>query len=147
MYMDQNIDTYCLMTSLCAFMSIQPGMILPGHQNPFDPFELPGSNIVSGTLLMEETIRVRKGYEYQECPTMVNMITSFFLFACYFGLDLHNKAWFHLREATTFAHILGMHKEETYVTLDAIDASRRRRFFWLLVITERSVSDALAIRT
>jgi len=134
-FVDQDIDTYCLLTSLCAFMMIQPGMPIPG--DPLGLDSMPGANLVSGTLLMEETLRVRKSYDYLENSTLNSLVTSFFLFGCYFGLDLHNKAWFHLREATTLAHILGMQKEDTYSQFDAIEASRRRRLYWLLFVTER----------
>lgn len=136
MYADQNVDTYCLLTSLCAFMMIQPGMGIPG--DPLGLDSLPGANIVSGNLLLDETLRVRKSYDHLETPTMNSLVTSFFLFGCYFGLDLHNKAWFHLREATTLAHILGMQKEDTYLQFDAVEASRRRRLYWLLFVTERA---------
>ncbi|KAH9212842.1 hypothetical protein DL95DRAFT_426401 [Leptodontidium sp. 2 PMI_412] len=91
-----------------------------------------------GNLLMEETLRVRKSYDHLETPTLNNLATSFFLFGCFFGLDLHNKAWFHLREATTLAHILGLRKEDTYLQFDAIDSSRRSRLYWLLFVTERA---------
>jgi len=136
MYMDQNLDTYCLMTSLCAFMMIQPGMPLPGG-DPYGLDSMPGANIVSGTLLMEETVRVRKSYDYLDSPTLNSLCTSYFLFGCYYGLDLHDKAWFHLREATTLAHLIGMTKEETYMQFDSVEASRRRRLYWLLFVTER----------
>ncbi|TAQ85776.1 hypothetical protein B7494_g5901 [Chlorociboria aeruginascens] len=135
-YVDQNVDTYCLLTSLCAFMMIQPGMGIPG--DPLGLDSLPGANLVSGTMLMEETLRVRKSYDHLESPTLNSLVTSYFLYGSYFGLDLHNKAWFHLREATTLAHILGMQKEDTYLQLDQIEASRRRRLYWLLFTTERS---------
>ena len=135
MYADQNVDTYCLLTSLCAFMMIQPGMGIPG--DPLGLDSMPGANLVSGNLLMEETLRVRKSYDHLETPTLSSLVTSFFLFGCYFGLDLHNKAWFHLREATTLAHILGLTKEETYLQFDAVESSRRRRLYWLLFVTER----------
>ncbi len=135
-YVDRDTETYCLMTSLCAFMMIQPGMPIPG--DPLGLDSMPGANLLSGTMLMEETLRVRKGYDHLESPSQCSLITSYFLFGCYYGLDLHNKAWFHLREATTLAHILGMNKEETYHQFDMIDSSRRRRLYWLLFVTERA---------
>lgn len=135
-YADRDVDTYCLLTSLCAFMMIQPGMGIPG--DPLGLDSLPGANLVSGNLLMEETLRVRKSYDHLETPTLNSLVTSFFLFGCYFGLDLHNKAWFHLREATTLAHILGLQKEETYLQYDVVESSRRRRLYWLLFVTERA---------
>ncbi|KAI5865385.1 fungal-specific transcription factor domain-containing protein [Durotheca rogersii] len=136
MYLDQHPDTYCLVTSLCAWMMFQPGMSVPGVDPLLD--HLPGANIASATVLIEETIRVRKGYEYQEPPTLSNLCTSYFLFCSYYALDMHDKAWFHLREATTLAHIIGMNKEEAYLRYDNIEASRRRRLYWLLFVTERA---------
>ncbi|EJT76082.1 C6 zinc finger protein [Gaeumannomyces tritici R3-111a-1] len=135
--METNVDIYCLLTSLCAFMMLQPGMSMPGG-DPYGLDVMPGANIVTGTLLMEETIRVRKAYDHIESPTPNSLCTSYFLFACYYALDLHDKAWFHLREATTVAHMTGMTKEDSYVGYDNASASRRRRLYWLLFVTERA---------
>jgi len=144
LYADQNVDTYCLLTSLCAFMMIQPGMGVSTN----DPLGLDsfGGGLLQGNMLLEETLRVRKSYDHLESPTQSSLVTSFFLFACYFGLDMHNKAWFHLREATTLAHILGLHKEETYSQFDAVESSRRRRLYWLLFVTERYKLSTTSIR-
>lgn len=138
LYFDQNLDTYCLLTSLCAFMMFQPGMSM----QPVDPLGLDsmaGTNIVTGTLLMEETIRVRKSYDYTENSTLNAICTSYFLFACYNTLDIHEKAWLHIREAGTLIHLGYLHKEETYLRFDNVEASRRRRLYWLLLVTERFV--------
>ncbi|KAI0598890.1 hypothetical protein F4775DRAFT_553457 [Biscogniauxia sp. FL1348] len=136
MFMDQNLDTYCLLTSLCAYMMFQPGMGLPGA----DPLleHMPGAHIVSGTLLMEETIRVRKGFDYLDSPSLNSLCTSYFLFCSYYALDMHDKAWFYLREATTLAHMFGLTKEEAYLQYDNVESSRRRRLYWLLFVTERA---------
>ncbi len=104
LYMDANLDTYCFLTSLCALMMLQPGMAMPGAAaDPFSLDTMPGANIVSGTVLLEETIRVRKGYDYLESPSLNALCTSYFVSSCYFALELHDKAWYHLREATTLA--------------------------------------------
>jgi hypothetical protein len=146
MYMDQNLDTYCLLTSLCAFVCLQPGMVMPGagmQNDPFNPDMMFGGNIVTSTLLMEETIRVRKGYDFVASPTANSLCTSYFLFAVHHGLEMHDKAWFHLREATTLAHLARMNEEQAYLQYDSndsVDASRRRRLYWLLFVTERFVA-------
>ena len=133
---DGSIETYCLIASLCAFMMIQPGVKVPeGLAAPGDSSST--ANLVTGTTLLDEVLRVRKGHEYVETPTTTTIMTSFFLFGCYFGLDKHNTAWFHLREATTLAQILGMQDERNYMSGDLIESSRRRRLFWLLFVTER----------
>ncbi|KAJ0108122.1 colonial-26 [Diaporthe amygdali] len=135
-YMDQNLDAYCLLAALSAFMMIQPGMTIPG--DPYGLDSMPGANIVSSTVLLEETIRVRKGFDYTDNPTMNTLCTSYFLFACYYGLEMHEKAWFHLREASTMIQIIGMNKEEAYVQFDDVESARRRRLYWLFFVTERA---------
>jgi len=136
MFLDQNPDVYCILTSLSAFMMFQPGMSLPSG----DPLleHMPGAHIVSGTLLMEEAIRVRRGLDYLESPTLNSLCTSYFLFGSYYALEMHEKAWYYLREATTLAHMCGMTKEESYLQYDNIESSRRRRLYWLLFVTERA---------
>lgn len=138
-YMDQSLDTYCLLTSLCALMMIQPGMGIPGG-DPYGLDSMPGANIVSSTVLIEETIRVRKGFDHTESPSLNTLCTSYFLFACYYGLDMHEKAWFHLREAATMIHILNLNREEAYAQLDPVESSPRRRLYWLVFVTERYVA-------
>ena len=134
--MDNSIEAYCLGMSLCAYMLIQPNMVLP----PGVSSDVEGASHMSlplGHILLQEALRVRKGFEYVENPSIWSVITSFFLFGSYFCLDKHNTAWAHLREASTLAHIVGMHEEESYVSLDLIESSRRRRLYWLLFVTER----------
>lgn len=135
-YLDQSPDTYCLLTSICAFMMLQPGMAIPGG-DPFGLDSMPGANIVSSNVLVEETMRVRKGFDYIEPPSFNTICTSYFLFACHYGLDMHDKAWFHLREAATMIHLVGMNREEAYAQLDPVESSRRRRLYWLVFVAER----------
>ncbi|KAI9707432.1 MAG: hypothetical protein M1836_000393 [Candelina mexicana] len=116
MNIESSLDTYCLFSSLCAFILIQPGVECPS---------VDGSP--SGTTLLEETLRIRKRYDYVETATPATVTTSFFLFGCCFGLNKHNTAWFHLREATTLAQILGMQHESTYQTGDRAYALQRHR--------------------
>jgi len=132
LFMDQSLDNYCLMTSLCAFMMFQPGMTIPG----VDPLHF-GANIMSGNMLIDETIRVRKGYDHLESPSLNTLCTSYLLFASYHSMELYDKAWYHLREATTLAVMLGMTNEDTYRNYDQCDGSRRRRLYWLLFMAER----------
>jgi len=136
--MEQSVEAYCLVVSLCAYMMIQPNMNLP--PGAFQDLEVqPQPSIELGQLLLQETLRVRKGYDYVETPTIWTVITSFFLFGSYFCLDKHNTAWFHLREATTLAQIMGMHDEAHYtLSGDVIEESRKRRLYWLLFVTERA---------
>lgn len=135
-YLEQSLDTYCLLASLCAFMMLQPGMTIPGSE-PYGLDNVPGANIVSSNVLVEETLRVRKGFDYIEPPSFNTICTSYFLFACHYGLEMHDKAWFYLREAATMIHMVGMNREEAYAQLDPVDSSRRRRLYWLIFVAER----------
>ncbi|KHN97278.1 C6 zinc finger domain containing protein [Metarhizium album ARSEF 1941] len=137
LYMEQNRDAYCLLTSLCAFIMLQPGMSMPAG-DPYNLDMVPGANIISSQLLLEECLRVRKGYEYLDCITLNSLATNFFLFGCCHGQEMHDRAWYYLREATTMMHMAGMDKEEHYMQLDASEACRRRRLFWLFFSVERA---------
>ncbi|KAK5111124.1 hypothetical protein LTR62_005323 [Meristemomyces frigidus] len=135
--MNNNVEAYCLVMSLCAYMMIQPNLVLP--PGAFEGLEvMPQSTLSLGITLLQETARVRKAYDYVEAPTVWTVITSFFMFGSNFCLDKHNTAWFHLREATTLAQVMGMHNEEHYQMMDLAESSRRRRLYWLLFVTERA---------
>lgn len=94
------------------------------------------SNVSMGHVLLEEAVKVRKGFEYLETPTHTSLLTSWFFYGCFFGLGKDNTAWSYLREATTQAHLLGLHEEETHKN-DPLDVSRRRVLYWLLLVAER----------
>lgn len=130
-----SLESYCLVCSLCAFMMIQPGMKFPGVWTSGTEVVQDGTPM--GCALVEEVLRVRKGYDYVESSSMAAVITSFFLFGSHFCLDKHKVAWFYIREATTLAQTLDMHDESTYHTGDMIECTRRRRLYWLLFLTER----------
>lgn len=132
-------EGYSLVAAFCAFMLIQPGIVMKAGLVTDEQ----ASTIINsqmGSQLMEDSVRVRKGYDYIENPTVHTAITSFFLFGCFFGLNKHNTAWSHLREATAIAQILGFQDENTYMFDNVIETSRRRRLFWLLFVTERQVT-------
>lgn len=133
--MEKSLETYCLIASLCAFMLIQPGMKIVGVEGSDEDVAQDGTP--SGRALVDEVLRVRKGYNYVDSPSVPSVITSFFLFGSYFCLDKHGTAWFYMREATTLAEMLGMGDESTYHTGEEIDCIRKRRLFWLLFLTER----------
>ncbi|CAK4031623.1 sucrose utilization SUC1 [Lecanosticta acicola] len=135
--METSIEAYCLTVSLCAYMMIQPNMVI--SPDAFEGLETPPqSSLQHGHLLLQEALRVRRAYNYVDNPSVWSVITSFFLFGSYFCLDRHNTAWYHLREATTLAQIMGMHDEANYQTTDIVESSRRRRLYWLLFVTERA---------
>ncbi|KAF5018830.1 hypothetical protein F66182_9194 [Fusarium sp. NRRL 66182] len=135
--MEQNRDSYCLMTSLCAFIMLQPGMTMPpGDTQNLDM--VPGATIVASHLLLEECLRVRKGTDYHDSVNLNVLATNFFIYGYYYGMEMHDKAWYYLREATTMAYMVGMNKEEHYSHFERAESVRRRRLYWLLFVTERA---------
>ena len=135
--METNPEAYCLIASLCGYMLIQPNMEL--EPSLFESIELqPQSKDHLGRLLMQEAMRVRKGFNWVEVPSVWSVITSFFFFGSHFCLELHGTAWFHLREATTLALTMGMDEEAAYQMPDLALSSCKRRLYWLLLVTERA---------
>jgi hypothetical protein len=95
------------------------------------------SRYLAATVLLHDILRARKDYHYIDSPSL-DVVRTSFLYATYFNLDKHAIAWFHLREATTLAHIMGMQEEQTYQSHNPLNNIYRRRFYWLLFVTERA---------
>lgn len=131
-----SVEAYCLITSFSAFMLIQPGTELKITE-ALNGLSGSSTNAGLGMALLNEALRLRRVNDYVENPTVYSAITSFFFYGCYFGLNKHNTAWFHLREATASVQLIGMHEESYYHESDAKDISSKRHLFWLLFITER----------
>ena len=136
--MQQDIESYCLVTSLCAYMMIQPNMHLPVPPNLGCSHQTESKSETSlGTSLLLKALQARKESPYCENPSLSTIPTSFFFFGGYFCLEKHAMAWFHLREASTLALLNNMHQEDTYKQGDPVQNMLRRRLFWLLFVTER----------
>jgi Fungal Zn(2)-Cys(6) binuclear cluster domain/Fungal specific transcription factor domain len=133
-------ESYCLIASVCAFTMIQPGMTLSvsGALGESYEGEPPQSRYGFASLLIEDVLRVRKGLDYVEDPSLITVQTSFFLYSSYFTLEKQNSCWYYLREAATLAQMLSMHEEASYAAGDATENVYKRRTFWLLLLTERA---------
>lgn len=134
-------ETYCLILALCAFVLIQPQVETVAVYAP-SLTAFAEATTVRAQYFLSEALTVRKNFHFRylgESPTINGVITSFFIFGCFFGLNRQAKAWHYLREATAWAQILGMQNELFYQHEDGREALRRRRLFWLLVVTERQV--------
>lgn len=130
-------DAYCLIVALCAYMMVQPHMQLPPG---LQPDAQTGSVQNLGTKLLADVMETRKHYNYVEECTVSTITTSFFLFGSHICHDRHKVAWYYLREATTLALSLDMHKEDTYSRTGLPDSIFMRRLYWLLFVTERFVT-------
>lgn len=134
--MERSTEAYCMIVALCAYVMIQANMKVPPSVL-LRPEMAQMSNVGIGHILLEESVRVRKGCDHHENPTHLTVLTSWFYCGSYFGLGRENTAWSYLREATTQAQLLGMHDEETYKH-DPLDISRKRVLYWLLFMAERT---------
>lgn len=135
----QCMETYCLLSSLAAYTMIQPGGPLPAGDPGFNVPAICGANIIATQILIDETLRVRKGFDYIGKPSFSSLCTLYFLFAAHACLERNDRAWYFLREATTLIVTSGLHKEEAYTKLDSVEGSRRRRLFWMFFVSERCV--------
>ncbi|KAI5363482.1 hypothetical protein J4E82_011558, partial [Alternaria postmessia] len=83
------------------------------------------SSIEIGRVLLDKSVRIRKGYDDRENPTHTSMLTVWLYSGCFRELGRENTAWTYLREATTQAQLLSMHDEETYKH-EVLDAAQKR---------------------
>lgn len=109
-------------------------LIQPVHSSEGSNFK---SNSNCAVKLLKESIRVRSVPTFGRRPTLDMVLTSFYMFACFFGLHEDDSAWFRLREAITLAQILKLHDPSAYESLDHDERERRLRTYWILAITER----------
>jgi hypothetical protein len=82
--------------------------------------------------------RAKGGHEAP--PNVNNLRVAFFLHAYHENQVPGGKqSILYLREAMTISQMLGMHRESYYAKVPVAEQQIRRRIFWLLFITERSV--------
>ena len=138
LHLTADVEVYCLAGSLCAFVMVQPGTNLtdaPGSHYAGEPLE---SRYGYAHMILDEVIRLRKSIDYVDSPSLASVQTSFYLFSCFFTLEKQNTCWFHLREASTLSHLMGLHEESSYLVGDPVENMYKRRTYWLLLVTERA---------
>ncbi|KZT55093.1 hypothetical protein CALCODRAFT_409741, partial [Calocera cornea HHB12733] len=86
--------------------------------------------------LLEEACRMRASALFGQHATIDAVLTSFYIFACLFGMKEDNAAWFRLTEAVTLGQLLKLHLPGSYEGLEKGERERRLRTYWILCITE-----------
>lgn len=119
-----------MVLSMCAFALVQP-------VESDDP-GLIEHRMDQANSLMTEAVSMRNTYDFGEHPTLEASLASFFLFACLFGKQQHNAAWFRLQEAVLLAELLGLHRASTYQNLSPKEREMYLRTYWVLSVTERA---------
>jgi hypothetical protein len=133
--MDRCTRAYCMITALCAYVIIRAKYkphvsVLPRRE------KAQMSSVGIGLDLLDESVRIRQGYDDRENPTHTSVLTVWFYSGCFQELGCENTAWTYLRDATTQAQLLSMHHEETYEH-EGLDSAQKRVLYWLLFISER----------
>lgn len=125
-----SVEAHCMVLALCAYTTMQTDTEPSFSSNDLSETQH------TGLALLEASRRFRKDHDFLSDPTYQAVLTSWFYYKCCLDLGKSNAAWYHLREATTLAQLLGMHDEETY-RLSPHFAAQKRVLFWLLFIAER----------
>lgn len=95
---------------------------------------------LSAHAFVAESRRVRASFDYMDAVGLDTVLTSYFLHMHY-GRQPSRPAMaaFYIREAITFAHLLGLHNEAAYAcpTWTSREQAVLRRLYFLLFMTER----------
>jgi hypothetical protein len=129
-------STYCLIVSFCAFIIIQTRAVHPVTRSPPDT-NFSFEDISYGQSLINEALKAQRSAYPPGQPSVKAVLTSFLLYGSYRSLNDQSKAWFFLREATTL-YLSGLYDET--MESDIKDSPASNQLFWVLLITERSVT-------
>lgn len=126
-----DVQTYTLSTALCA-------ATLSHLDRTISQEQLQPAILLTADIFAQEAQRVRYTYDYMEPVTLATALTSYFLHIFY-GKQLSRTqtAAFYIREAISFAQLLGMHTEEIYSRYSINDQRIMRKLYFLLFMTER----------
>lgn len=126
-----DVEAYVLATAISAVTIAQ--LNLPDE-------DVSGLPVVNGPAMALESERARHEMDYRDNPSIGVLLSSFFLHIASANTGKIHKATFLLREAITFAQILGLDKGSHFHHLCKQEAQLHLRIVWLLFITERQVA-------
>ncbi|KAK9234465.1 hypothetical protein V1525DRAFT_350177 [Lipomyces kononenkoae] len=133
--MNDSIESYCLVISLCAFVIIQTGGVKP-PLSVADVSQLE-TDISHGKALVDEVLAARRQLDILSEPTFETITVSFFLYCCHVGLGLQRQGWFFLREATTLYSTRALKSDDS--SAEALYAeSLWKNLYWVILVSERS---------
>lgn len=95
------------------------------------------SDLPSADAYVAQCLRDRQRGNFIVDADEWTILASFCLFSYYGNLNQSKMAWYYLREAISFVIAQELDREEYYTHLDVEVGERRRRLYWLLLITER----------
>lgn len=118
-------EAYALATALSAVTAAQLNL---RNEN---------GEVVDIHILAEESEKARLQLGYQTRPTKDILLSSFFLHISWANRGQVCKSTILLREAITFAQLLGLDDYQHYEDITSLESQLHLRIYWLLFITER----------
>lgn len=124
-----DVETYTLTAALCSATLSHLNQTV-SHESLPEP--------LSAHSFAQEARRVRATFDYMEPVTLNTVLTSYFLHI-YYGRQpaRAQTAAFYIREAISFAQLLGMHTEDGYYQHPIKVQKTMRKLYFLLFMTER----------
>jgi hypothetical protein len=130
--MDHCIHAYCLVVSFCAFVMMQTG---------YSSSQAAGSSwdqsTDAGRELLDEAIEARRHLDPLAVPVRQSITIAFLLYGCHIALGNQRHAYYFLREATTLYTGGMLDTQSGALDGDSGDSSVTGKLFWLLLISER----------
>jgi hypothetical protein len=108
-----------------------------GKSEYLDPLFSEAEWVSIARRLLSRSLRARENYSFIDDESPFTLLASFFMSLVHFELHETSASWFYLREAISFAHGLGLHREAFYQGLDHLDALYWRRIYCVLFASER----------
>lgn len=128
---DHDVAFSALIHAICALTLLQPiqatdKTLFPDREQQAEAF-------------LSRAVRLHGSTDFGEAPSLENVLTSIFLFACQFCRGNHNAAKFRLREAAALAEIMRLGNHQSYAGLTSDERDRRLRTVLCLTMLERYV--------
>ena len=129
---EENAMSYALCCAVCATILTQVTFVTSKIKMLNINACLPANEYAN------EAKRVRYLYDYAANPTVLTLLSSFFLYTHYVNVKgKTTQSNMYLREAITTSQILGLHEPLSYVNKSAAEVHRWKKIYYMLLVTER----------
>lgn len=129
---DRNAMLYALSCSVCAAIATQISFVSSKEK------VIAIQNGLPPQVYADEARRVRNAFDYTANPSVITLLSSFFLYAHYVNhKGKAQQAIVYLREAISICQILGFHEPTAYVDKSAAEIHRWKKIYYMLLVTER----------
>lgn len=128
----KNAMSYALCCAVCSAIATQVSFVSNKDK------VLNVQNVLPASVYAEEARRVRNLFDYSQEPSVLTLLSSFFLYAHYVNnKGRANQAIIYLREAIAISQVLGFHEAGSYEGKTTAEIHRCKKIYYMLLITER----------